>query len=228
MEPLFVGGCFSARHRQAVAPFALGYVQRIVGTAQQAVRRLAGQQGGATQADGEFQSAAFLDELTALGMPLHLHFDAEAGGPPDLKALLAQRAPDAGLHHYSCGPTPMLDAFEKFCAELGHANAHIERFTPVEVKASSDARSNYTVELKRSGRFIEITPDKSLLDTLLDAGVDVDHSCCEGVCGSCETRVLEGVPDHRDSVLSPKERAANKVMMVCVSGCKSERLVLDI
>jgi ferredoxin len=122
----------------------------------------------------------------------------------------------------------MLDAFEKFCAELGHANAHIERFTPVEVKASSDARSNYTVELKRSGRFIEITPDKSLLDTLLDAGVDVDHSCCEGVCGSCETRVLEGVPDHRDSVLSPKERAGNKVMMVCVSGCKSERLVLDI
>ena len=176
----------------------------------------------------ERKSAAFLAELQALGMPLHLHFDAEAGGPPDLRALLAQRAPEAGLHHYSCGPTPMLDAFEKFCAELGHANAHIERFTPVEVKASSDARSNYTVELKRSGRFIEITPEKSLLDTLLDAGIQMDHSCCEGVCGSCETRVLEGIPDHRDSVLSPKEKASNKVMMVCVSGCKSERLVLDI
>ena len=173
-------------------------------------------------------SAAFLDELQALGMPLHLHFDAEAGGPPDLRALLAQRSPDAGLHHYACGPTPMLDAFEKFCAELGHANTHIERFTPVEVKASSDARANYTVELKKSGRFIEITPDKSLLDTLLDAGIAVDHSCCEGVCGSCETRVLEGMPDHRDSVLSPKEKASNKVMMVCVSGCKSDKLVLDI
>ena len=104
----------------------------------------------------------------------------------------------------------------------------VERFTPVEVKAADDARSNYTVELKRSGRFIEITPEKSLLDTLLDAGIQMDHSCCEGVCGSCETRVLEGIPDHRDSVLSPKEKASNKVMMVCVSGCKSERLVLDI
>lgn len=177
----------------------------------------------------ERKSAAFLDELQALGMPLQLHFDSEAGGPPDLRALLAQRPPGAGLHLYSCGPTPMLDAFEKFCAELGHAgNAHIERFTPVEVKAAADARSNYTVELRRSGRFIEITPEKSLLDTLLAAGIDVDHSCCEGVCGSCETRVLEGVPDHRDSVLSPKEKASNKVMMVCVSGCKSQTLVLDI
>lgn len=176
----------------------------------------------------ERKGAAFLEELQALGMPLHLHFDSEAGGPPDLRALLARRPPDAGTHHYACGPTPMLDAFEKVCAELGHANAHIERFTPVEVKAADDARSNYTVELKRSGRFIEITPEKSLLDTLLDAGIKMDYSCCEGVCGSCETRVLEGVPDHRDSVLSPKEKASNKVMMVCVSGCKSERLVLDI
>ncbi|MCS4295898.1 ferredoxin-NADP reductase [Comamonas sp. BIGb0152] len=174
------------------------------------------------------QSAAFLAELQALGMPLQLHFDAEAGGPPDLRALLAQRTPDAGLHHYACGPTPMLDAFEKHCSELGHAHAHVERFSPVEVQASSDARSHYTVELKRSGRFIEVTPDKSLLDTLLAAGVNIDHSCCEGVCGSCETRVLGGVPDHRDSVLSAKEKASNKLMMLCVSGCKSQALVLDI
>lgn len=176
----------------------------------------------------ERQSAAFLAELQALGMPLQLHFDAEAGGPPDLRALLAQRAPDAGLHYYACGPTPMLDAFEKYCSELGHAHAHVERFSPVEIQAASDARSHYTVELKRSGRFIEVTPDKSLLDTLLAAGVDIDHSCCEGVCGSCETRVLGGVPDHRDSVLSAKEKASNKLMMLCVSGCKSEALVLDI
>lgn len=176
----------------------------------------------------ERKGAAFLEELQALGMPLHLHFDSEAGGPPDLRALLARRPPDAGTHHYACGPTPMLDAFEKCCAELGHANAHVERFTPVEVKAADDARSHYTVELRRSGRFLEITPEKSLLDTLLDAGISMDYSCCEGVCGSCETRVLEGVPDHRDSVLSPKEKAGNQMMMVCVSGCKSERLVLDI
>lgn len=174
------------------------------------------------------QSAAFLPELQALGMPLQLHFDAEAGGPPDLRALLAQRAADAGLHHYACGPTPMLDAFEKHCSELGHVHAHVERFSPVEIQAASDARSDYTVELKRSGRFIAVTPEHSLLDTLLAAGVKIDHSCCEGVCGSCETRVLSGVPDHRDSVLSAKEKASNKLMMLCVSGCKSETLVLDL
>ena len=172
--------------------------------------------------------AAFVAELQALGMPLTLHFDDEQGGPPDLKAHLAKRAPQAGLHHYACGPAVMLDFFEKFCAELGHANAHIERFTAVEVAASSDARSTYVVELARSGRSITVTPEKSLLDTLLAAGLDVDHSCCEGVCGSCETRVLAGEPDHRDSILSAKERASNKIMMLCVSGCKSATLTLDL
>ncbi|MGH6626529.1 MAG: flavin reductase family protein, partial [Burkholderiaceae bacterium] len=129
---------------------------------------------------------------------------------------------------YACGPTVMLDAFEKICEELGHEHAHIERFSAVEVAASPNAHANYTVELRRSGRIITVTPDKSLLDTLLAAGVEVDHSCCEGVCGSCETRVLAGEPDHRDSILSAKERAANKVMMVCVSGCKSDSLTLDL
>lgn len=176
----------------------------------------------------ERKSAAFLAELQAMGMPLHLHFDKEAGGPPDLRALLARRAPDAATHHYACGPAPMLDAFEKTCDELGHANHHIERFAAVEVAASSEALGSYTVQARRSGKFLQVNPDKSLLDTLLDAGIDVEHSCCEGVCGTCETAVIEGVPNHRDSVLSAKERAANKSMMVCVSGSKSPTLVLDI
>jgi len=172
--------------------------------------------------------AAFLPELEAMGMPLHVHFDAEAGGPPDLKALLAARDPDAGLHHYACGPAPMLDAFEACCAELGHFNPHLERFSAQEIKASDDARDSYTVELRKSGKFIEVSNGKSLLDTLLEAGIRIESSCCEGICGTCETRVLAGEPDHRDSVLTAKERASNKTMMVCVSGCKSDTLVLDI
>ena len=173
------------------------------------------------------EGAAFLEELQALGMPLQLRFDTEAGGPPDMKSELSQCGGGAGVHFYSCGPTPMLDAFEKSCSELGY-ESHIERFTAVEVAASADAKASYTVELRKSGKVIEVTPEKSLLDTMLDAGVDVPYSCCEGICGSCETAVLEGEPDHRDSVLSPKEQAANKTMMVCVSGCKSSKLVLDI
>jgi len=174
------------------------------------------------------RSAAFLDQLKALEVPMHTHFDDEEGGPPDLKALLAARPPSARLHLYACGPTPMLDAFEKFSAQLGHENAHIERFAAVEHKPAQDARTTFTVELVRSRKSITVAPEKSILDALLEAGIEVDHSCCEGVCGSCETRVLAGEPDHRDSILSAKERAGNQVMMLCVSGCKSPSLALDL
>lgn len=174
------------------------------------------------------QSAAFQDEIRALGVPVHWHFDAEAGGPPELKTLLADRCRQGGTHYYACGPAVMLDSFVKACAELGYADAHIERFSAVEVAAAADARQSYTVELRRTGRTITVTPERSLLMTLLAEKINVDHSCEEGICGACETRVLDGIPDHRDSVLSPAEQAANKSMMVCVSGCKSERLVLDL
>lgn len=174
------------------------------------------------------QGAAFVAEIEALGVPVHWHFDEERGGPPDLKALLAQRPAGTNTHYYACGPAVMLDAFEQNCAELGYANAHIERFTAVEVKAASDARATYTVELKRSGKVISVSADQTLLQAIRACGVEPSTSCEDGICGACETRVLEGTPDHRDSVLSKAEQAANKSMMVCVSGCKSERLVLDL
>lgn len=173
-------------------------------------------------------SAAFMQEIEALGAPVTWHFDAEKGGPPDLKALLAATHGQAGWHYYACGPGVMLDVFEKACAELGYTQAHIERFAAVEVAAASDARSQYTVELRRSGKVITVSADTSLLRELEAARVFVPTSCQEGICGSCETPVLEGTPDHRDSVLSAAERAANRSMMVCVSGCRSERLVLDL
>ena len=147
---------------------------------------------------------------------------------PDLQALLSHRPPSADTHFYACGPAVMLDTFEKVCAELGHSQAHIERFAPVAVQAAADARQSYTVELRRSGKSFEVTPDTTLHKMLQACKADVPFSCEEGVCGSCETRVIEGEVDHRDSVLTAAERASNKVMMVCVSGCKSERLVLDL
>lgn len=173
-------------------------------------------------------SAAFVPQIEGLGVPVSWHFDAEKGGPPDLRALLAARNTGAGTHYYACGPAVMLDSFEKICAELGYRDAHIERFTAVEVAAAADARSSYTVELKRAGKVFEVQPGQKLLAALRAAGVDPSTSCEEGICGSCETRVLAGIPDHRDSVLSASEQAANTTMMVCVSGCKSERLVLDL
>lgn len=174
------------------------------------------------------KSAAFVAEIEALGVPVTWHFDDEKGGPPDLTALLGKRPITASEHYYACGPAVMLDNFEKTCAALGHANAHIERFTAVEVAAADDAKKTFTVELRRSGQMFEVTPDTTLHKRLIEINADVPFSCEEGICGSCETKVLEGVPDHRDMVLTDAERAANKAMMVCVSGCKSDRLVLDI
>ena len=75
---------------------------------------------------------------------------------------------------------------------------------------------------------VTVPPDKSIIDALDENGVSVLSSCLEGVCGTCETRVVEGVPDHRDSLLSEDEREANEYMMVCVSRAKSDRLVLDL
>ncbi|QHE83521.1 PDR/VanB family oxidoreductase [Hydrogenophaga sp. BPS33] len=175
------------------------------------------------------QSAAFLPHLEALQVPLTLHFDDEKGGPPDLRALLARRAPESSTHHYACGPAVMLDAFVRACTALGHPHAHIERFqAAAPPPVAPQARSHFTVELRRSAQAFEVTPEKSLARHLIERKIDVPFSCGEGICGSCETRVLEGEPDHRDSLLSEKERASNRIMLPCVSGCRGERLVLDL
>ncbi|WP_430447442.1 MAG: PDR/VanB family oxidoreductase [Pseudomonas piscis] len=172
------------------------------------------------------EEAALVATIDQLGAAVRYHFDVEQGLPPDLANYLAGYPGDT--HFYCCGPTPMLDAFETTCERLGYAHAHIERFSAGKLTVSEDARSQYSVELRKSGRTLTVDSGQSLLQVLLDAGCDIDHSCQEGVCGSCETRVLEGDIDHRDAVLSKTERAANRSMMVCVSGCKSQRLVLDL
>ena len=172
--------------------------------------------------------AAFVGEIEALagdGVALHWHFDDEAGAPPDLMQWLRGRSADA--HYYSCGPAPMLNAFEAACEALGYANAHVERFAAAPVPAA-EGGSDCRVELRRSGRTIPIAPDKSILDTLLDAGIDADHSCKEGVCGACETKVISGEIEHHDSILTKSERAAGKTMMICVSRCARGTLVLDL
>jgi ferredoxin-NADP reductase len=171
--------------------------------------------------------AAFSDRL--LGQAgVTSHFDQDNGGPPDLRTYLSARsAKAADTHFYCCGPTPMLNAFESRCEEIGLPNVHIERFSAAE-NVEPVQGGEYLVELARSKQTVPVPVGKSLLDALLDAGLDVQHSCREGICGACETPVLDGIPLHRDSVLSKSERAANATMMVCVSGCQGNRLVLDL
>ena len=174
------------------------------------------------------KEAAFIDAIAALAggpVAVHWHFDDEQGAPPDLAALLAGKGADT--HFYCCGPGPMLEGFEATCERLGYAHAHIERFAAAPV-VPTGAERGFVVWLRKAGREVEVPVGKSILDCLIDAGLDPAHSCKEGVCGACESVVVEGELDHHDGILSKAEREAGKTMMICVSRCKSERLVLDL
>ena len=89
-------------------------------------------------------------------------------------------------------------------------------------------KGGFTVELKRSDREFFIPEGSTILEVLLDAGIDVDYSCELGICGACEQRVISGIPEHRDSILSEEEQSENTRVMICCAGCKSDRLVLDL
>lgn len=167
--------------------------------------------------------AAFVDRL-AKRPEVRFNFDAEPGGAMlDLAPIV--RSASETTHFYCCGPLGMLAAFEQATAGLPGERVHVEYFSAKEPPAQA---GGFTVVLAKSGRQIPVPAGRSILDTLLDAGIDMPHSCKEGVCGSCETRVLEGIPDHRDLILTKEEQAANRTMMICCSGAKTERLVLDL
>lgn len=172
--------------------------------------------------------AAFVDEIAAMAdtrTTIVRHFDDEAGQPPSLDTLLAGCG--AATRLYCCGPAPMLDAFVATCESLGLPHAFIERFTTARTETPAGDHP-YVLELRRSGRVLQVPAGKTPLRAMLEAGIEVDFGCEEGLCGACESRVLEGVVEHRDALLSKAEKASNKTMLICVSGCKTERLVLDL
>ena len=154
----------------------------------------------------------------------------DEAGLPDLDALLSEAGPDAAI--YGCGPAGMLKALKEAAAQHGRASAlHIESFSaPDDVMppAGGAGDTPFEVELRKSGVVLQVPADRSLADVLQDAGIDVSFSCQEGYCGTCETRVLEGVPDHRDTILTEDEKAAGNIMMVCCGRSRTPRLVLEL
>ncbi|MCM0620865.1 cytochrome P450/oxidoreductase [Nocardioides bruguierae] len=175
--------------------------------------------GGRTKA-----SMAFLDELAVHGDKVRL-VPQDTDGHLPLAELLG--TPLADTQVYVCGPGPLLDAVEESCAHWPSGSLHLERFAPREDADLGPARP-FEVQLVRTGVTLHVPADRSALDVVHEAGVDVLSSCAEGTCGTCETRVLEGEVEHRDSVLEPAERAAQDCMMLCVSRACSDRLVLDL
>ncbi len=169
-------------------------------------------------------SMAFLDELAGYRDKVSVRPQDETG-LLDLDSLLGAPEPDTKV--YCCGPEPLLAAVEERCAGWPKGSLHVERFfaKPLSEPVLSEA---FEVYLAQSELTLTVHPDESILSVVEEAGVGVLSSCAEGTCGTCETSVLEGIPDHRDSVLDQDEREAGNCMMICVSRSCTPRLVLDI
>jgi ferredoxin-NADP reductase len=169
-------------------------------------------------------SMAFRDELAAYGDRVLLQPQDEVG-LLHLDGFLTTPQPETLV--YSCGPEALLTAVEQRCSGWPSGALRLERFAPEVIERSGEERA-FEVVLERHGVTVTVPPDRSILEAVVEAGVNVLSSCQEGTCGTCETAVLEGTPEHRDSVLTPEEQAANEFMMICVSRCRGERLVLDL
>ncbi|BEL06795.1 PDR/VanB family oxidoreductase [Actinoplanes sichuanensis] len=165
---------------------------------------------------------------TTPAMPFHDELAADPrvtlypNGRFDLDALLDRHPP--GTRVYCCGPSGMLQAVEQACARRPDHPLHLERFT-----AAPAGRSEaFEVELARTGRTLRVPADRSILEVVEAAGVPILSSCREGTCGTCETAVLAGTVDHRDTLLTPAEQAADDTLFPCVSRSLGPRLVLDL
>lgn len=165
---------------------------------------------------------AFLGAIAALPGGASVVALGDAPARLDLAAIVAALGP--ADHVYACGPVRLLAAVDAATAGLPRERVHVERFAPL----SPPAAGGFTVALARRGTEVFVPEGSTILDVLLDEGLDLPFSCQQGLCGSCRTRVLEGDPDHRDEILTGTERAAGNTMMICCSGAKGRRLVLDL
>ncbi|WP_455835846.1 PDR/VanB family oxidoreductase [Pseudarthrobacter siccitolerans] len=170
-------------------------------------------------------SISFADELAAYGDRVLIHPRDELGRH-DLDATLAQRG--SGTQVYACGPAQLLADLKDKSQSWSNPDAlHTELFQAAPLAAPARA-TGFQVRLDRRGALIDVGPDESVLDALRGAGAHILSSCGVGTCGTCEVGVLDGVPDHRDSILSERDREANDCMFVCVSRALSDTLVVDL
>ena len=170
-------------------------------------------------------SMAFLSQLTDLYGERVRAYPRNEVERPDLSALLAEVTPNTLV--YCCGPAALIDGVTAAASHWPSESVHTERF---EAQDLGDAVSNtsFEVHLSLSGKTIQVSPTESILDAARDAGLRVLSSCGEGTCGTCETVIVEGTADHRDSILTAAEQAANDTMMICVSRASCPRLVLEL
>ncbi|KMK17365.1 Vanillate O-demethylase oxidoreductase [Pluralibacter gergoviae] len=175
--------------------------------------------------------AAFVNTLKTcpFAAQIFLHFDdREEEQKLDIALVLSQ--PQPGHHLYVCGPGGFMDFVLSSAATFGwqEDQVHREYFSAPAADVESTGDTAFEVELASSGQVFVIPPEQTVIEVLSEAGIDIPTSCEQGVCGSCLTRVLDGIPDHRDQVMNTKEHAANDRFTPCCSRAKSARLVLDL
>ena len=209
---LFAGGigvtpilCMAARLAEVGADFALHYCGR-------ALPRM-----------------AFVDTLKASGFASKVHVHTDDG--PDTQRFDARSAvgePRADTHLYVCGPTGYMDHVLDTARALGwpEERLHREYFAGAQLDHSNDGA--FDVQIKSTGKVIRVAADQSVAQALLDQGIALSVSCEQGVCGTCLTKVLDGVPEHNDMYLTDAERARNDCFMPCCSRASTPRLVLDL
>ena len=171
-------------------------------------------------------SMAFLDELAALHGERLRVYASDEGRRNDFDALLG--APDANTKIYACGPVRMLEALEARCLSWPDDALRIEHFVSTMGTLDPSKEHAFEVELKDSGIVVGVRADQTVLAALRGANIDIQSDCEEGLCGSCEVRVLAGEVDHRDVVLTRAERETHAKMMTCCSRARGSRLVLEL
>jgi ferredoxin-NADP reductase len=171
------------------------------------------------------RSMAFLSTLDRFGDRVSIRPQDEFG-LLDLERAIRSEPANAAV--YCCGPEALIAAVEAICLEIGRPPPLVERFSPKSPEPIRQPNRGFQVVLAADNRTLEVGSDDTVLDVLIRAGIDVNSDCREGTCGTCETVVLDGAIEHRDSSLSAAERAAGDIMLVCVSRAASDRLVLDL
>jgi cytochrome P450/ferredoxin-NADP reductase len=172
------------------------------------------------------KSMAFIEQLVAVHGERVRIYARNEGRRNDLAALLA--TPRQGTKIYACGPVRMLEELEQHCSTWPDDSLRIEHF--VSTKGTLDASKEYAFEvtLKDSGVTLNVAADQTLLQALRSANIDIQSDCEEGLCGSCEVRVLSGEVDHRDVVLTKAERELHNRMMSCCSRAKGGKLIIEL
>ncbi|GCE36941.1 Flavodoxin reductases (ferredoxin-NADPH reductases) family 1; Vanillate O-demethylase oxidoreductase [Rhodococcus wratislaviensis] len=172
------------------------------------------------------RNMAFADDLKQAHHDRVTLVPADIHGRIDLARILADVTPETAV--YVCGPESLLCAVEAMAAEFDNiGEIHLERFTP---KTPTDAPvlDEFEVEFVRSGITVSVGSDQSILDVARAAGIPAPFSCSEGTCGTCETNIVSGLADHRDSVLSPAEQEENSTLMICISRAACPKITLDL